>query len=125
MKKSCLLLSIVLLSLVGFSVKLCGQERKTASKTEIISLPDLPSNTELKKSLGFAGMVGGTSEGVIIAAGGANFPDAVPWEGGKKVWSDAIYIFENDQWRLTQKKLPIPLAYGSSVNLADGILCIG
>jgi len=125
MKKSCLLLSIVLLSLVGFSVKLCGQERKAASKTEITPLPDLPSNTELKKSLGFAGMVGGTSEGVIIAAGGANFPDTVPWEGGKKVWSDAIYVFEDGFWHLSSTVLPTPLAYGAYVPIDKGILCIG
>lgn len=125
MKKSSLLLAIVSLSLVSFSVKLYGQEKKTASKTEIISLSDLPSNSELKKSLGFAGMVGGMGEGLIIAAGGANFPDTVPWEGGKKVWSDAIYIFESDQWRLTDQTLPLPLAYGASVSVPDGVLIIG
>ncbi|HLU88819.1 MAG TPA: hypothetical protein VKZ51_03230, partial [Cyclobacteriaceae bacterium] len=39
---------------------------------------------------GFAGMYAGVSNGVLIGAGGANFPDKKPWEGGEKVWYDHI-----------------------------------
>ena len=62
---------------------------------------------------------------MVIAAGGANFPDAAPWEGGAKVWSDSVFIFENGEWRLADSKLPIPLGYGSSVQTPNGILIIG
>tara|TARA_R110002020_G_scaffold184120_1_gene380940 strand:- start:25131 stop:27611 length:2481 start_codon:yes stop_codon:yes gene_type:complete len=70
-------------------------------------------------------MVGGMHNGVVIAAGGANFPDQVPWKGGKKIWSDAIFILEGNTWRQSSVRLPVPLAYGASVKTEKGILCIG
>ena len=35
---------------------------------------------------GFAGAFAGVSHGSLIVAGGANFPDKKPWDGGKKIW---------------------------------------
>lgn len=99
-----------------------GQE---IPKLSITDLPSLPAKQEGLKSLGYAGMLGGVQDEVVIAAGGANFPNALPWEGGKKVWSDAIYILEGNAWRKSTKKLPENLAYGASVATSDGILCIG
>ncbi|MFK5972866.1 MAG: sodium/solute symporter [Flavobacteriaceae bacterium] len=120
MKRTRIIATVSLfLLIVSFSF---GQE---IPKLSVSDLPSLPAQEEGTASLGFAGMFGGVQEDVIIAAGGANFPNALPWKGGKKVWSDAIYIFENNQWCLSKTKLPMPLAYGSSVNTSDGILCIG
>lgn len=99
-----------------------GQE---TPKLSITDLPSLPAKQEGQKSLGYAGMLGGVQDEVIIAAGGANFPNALPWEGGKKVWSDAIYILEGNKWRLSDKRLARNLAYGASVITSDGILIIG
>ena len=42
-------------------------------------LPPLPDK------LGFAGSFAGVSGGALIVAGGANFPEAMPWAGGPKV----------------------------------------
>jgi solute:Na+ symporter, SSS family len=42
-------------------------------------LPSLPDKE------GFAGPFAGTSRGVLLVAGGANFPEKKPREGGKKV----------------------------------------
>ena len=42
------------------------------------SLPSLPDQH------GFAGAFTGVSKGHLLVAGGANFPDAPPWENGKK-----------------------------------------
>ena len=95
------------------------------SKLELTNLPNLPSEKSDSESLGFAGMLGGGHNGVIIAAGGANFPEGLPWEGGKKVWSNSIYILEKGQWRLSSKQLPMPLGYSASVTTANGILSIG
>ena len=88
-------------------------------------MPDLPAENEGAKSFGYAGMLGGTHNGVLVVAGGANFPKGLPWKGGDKVWSRNIYIYENSQWKISQKKLPIPLAYSASVSTDIGILCIG
>jgi len=58
-------------------------------------LPPLPDPT------GFAGPFAGTSGGALIVAGGANFPDKMPWEGGRKVWYDTAYVLDrtNGAWR--------------------------
>jgi cyclically-permuted mutarotase family protein len=88
-------------------------------------MPSLPAESTSVESLGYAGMLGGVHNGVVLVAGGANFPNGLPWEGGEKVWSKNIYILENDQWRLSIKELPIPLAYSASVSTEKGILCIG
>ncbi len=105
-----------------FALTISGQE---IPKLSITDLPDLPAKQEGLKSLGYAGMLGGVQDEVVIVAGGANFPYALPWESGKKVWSDAIYILEGNAWRKSTKKLPENLAYGASVSTNDGILCIG
>ena len=99
-----------------------GQE---TPKVGITDLPALPAKANDSVSFGYAGMMGGAHNEVILAAGGANFPDGLPWEGGPKVYSDAIYLFENGQWRLSDQKLPHPLAYGASVSIPEGILIIG
>ncbi|HUH28483.1 kelch repeat-containing protein, partial [Gelidibacter sp.] len=95
------------------------------SKLEVVDLPNLPAETSTSTSIGYAGMLGGVHNGVLLAAGGANFPEGLPWEGGKKVWTDAIFIYDNGQWRLSASKLPMPLGYSASVATAQGILCIG
>ena len=112
---------ILILLVLSFNQSL-GQE---ISKLSTINLPSLPAEIEGAESLGFAGMIGGFNNGVILAAGGANFPNGLPWEGGTKVWSKNIYILENNQWRLSSTKLPIPLAYAASITTDSGILCIG
>lgn len=94
-------------------------------KLSIRNLPNLPAAAGQEQSLGYAGMLGGVHEGVIIAAGGANFPDALPWEGGQKKWSNSIYILNDNAWQLAKTSLPYPLAYGASISLPNGILCIG
>ena len=116
-QKVVVLILIILTFIPGF-----GQEISKLSITDLASLPSGDTNVE---SLGYAGMLGGTHHGVLLVAGGANFPNGLPWEGGKKVWSKDVYIFENDQWRLSSKQLPTSLAYSASVSTEKGILCIG
>lgn len=83
-------------------------------------LPPLPD------ALGVAGPFAGVSEGTLLVAGGANFPGKMPWEGGQKVWHDAIYALAstNGHWQLAGK-LPFPLAYGVSVTTPAGVVCLG
>lgn len=95
------------------------------SKTNSTALPNLPAQTKGSPSLGFAGMMGGAHKDVLLVAGGANFPDGLPWEGGKKVYSDKIYILKEGQWLVSKERLPSPLAYGASVSIPEGILVMG
>lgn len=85
--------------------------------TKLASLPD---------KAGFAGSFAGVSNGVLLVAGGANFPDEKPWEGGKKVWHDTVFVLEkpDGKWKVAGK-LPRPLGYGVSVTHGKGIVCVG
>lgn len=98
---------------------------QNSNQFELEHLPKLPSINSESESLGYAGMLSGSVNDVIIAAGGANFPNGAPWKGGTKVWSDLIFIYENGSWRQATTTLPEKLAYSASVSLDDGILCIG
>jgi N-acetylneuraminic acid mutarotase len=84
------------------------------------TLPPLPD------ARGVAGPFAGVSGGALIVAGGANFPDGAPWEGGKKVWHDTITVLPDPAgaWK-TLSKLPRPLAYGVSLTTPRGIVCAG
>lgn len=68
---------------------------------------------------GFAGPFAGTIEGSLIVAGGANFPDSPPWEGGAKIWHDRVFLLGEgqEQWDVPEFRLPHPLAYGVSISL--------
>jgi SSS family transporter len=83
-------------------------------------LPALPD------SLGVAGPFAGVSNGALLVAGGANFPNGMPWDGGKKIWHDAVYVLDKPDgaWR-NAGKLPRPLAYGISLTTPRGVLCVG
>ena len=83
-------------------------------------LPALPD------PLGVAGPFAGVGGGALLVAGGANFPGKPPWQGGKKIWHDAVYVLTGlgGQWQLAGK-LPRPLAYGVSVTIPAGVVCIG
>ncbi len=71
-------------------------------------------------------MFAGVSGGALVAAGGANFPDRKPWEGGKKVWYDTVFVLEkpDGQWKVAGK-LPRPLGYGVSATWRDRVVCVG
>ena len=75
---------------------------------------------------GFAGSFAGVSGGSLLVAGGANFPGPKPWEGGRKVWYDLVYVLERPEgpWKVAGK-LPRPLGYGVSVSDGRGVVCVG
>jgi cyclically-permuted mutarotase family protein len=102
-----------------------GQGKSSKSKITINALSELPARGISAKSLGYAGMIGGFSNSVMIAAGGANFPNGLPWYGGEKVWSDSIFILQNNEWKATAKHLPEPLAYSASIKTDNSIVVIG
>ncbi|WP_186758085.1 sodium:solute symporter family transporter [Echinicola salinicaeni] len=94
------------------------------------TLPDLPPDNDEGVSLGYAGMFAGVHEDVLILAGGANFPDGVPWTGGKKHYSQRVHVLEKSNgdylWvEGIDLQLPTPVAYGTSISTPQGLLCIG
>lgn len=91
----------------------------------------LPDNEKLGKQPGLAGAFAGYIKNKLIIAGGANFPDSMPWQGGKKIYWNDIYVLnigkkEKYTWdNAAGIKLKESTAYGASVTIHDGIVCIG
>lgn len=111
------LLLVLLMSLGSLSSTSAADETKPLRWTKFPSLPDRE---------GFAYMFTGVHQGVLLAAGGANFPDKRPWEGGTKIWYDTIYALEKPDaaWKPIGK-LPRPLGYGVSLTTPEGVICLG
>lgn len=90
----------------------------------------LPDVKEGEKNPGVAGPVAGISNNVLVVAGGANFPDGMPWEGASKVYQDEIFLFYLKKGsvfpgKVSKQKLPCPIAYCASVNTPKGIVYLG
>lgn len=83
-------------------------------------LPPLPDKE------GFAGGYAGVCGDALVVAGGANFPDKRPWEGGAKIWYDKVFMLEPGakEWR-EAGRLPQVSGYGLSLPWKDGFLIIG
>lgn len=121
---SSLILTILIMSATaGFSqkTKITNVEWKKAAQLQ---------NADGSLSLGFAGPINGVSNTVLIVAGGANFPDKMPWEGGKKHYSDEIHVLEKtgDDFHWNKKAanaLPEPIAYPGNTTTSLGIVYVG
>ena len=92
-------------------------------------LPDLPPAPGKTLQPGLAGAFVGHHNGVLMIAGGANFPEGLPWKGGQKAWHDDIFVLQenNGQYTWLDKtfKLGRSLAYGVSLSTTNGVLCVG
>jgi sialidase-1 len=124
------------LTLAGLSLACCLAASAIAAPEGRVALswselPQLPPAPGQEKQAGLAGPFAGPHNGVLIVAGGANFPDKPPWDGGAKVWWDDIYVLQRVpdatyRWLADESfKLPRPLAYGVSITTRFGVVCIG
>lgn len=118
---------LLLLMIMTQMMESCGQ-----AKRDILiqwkaagTLADVSST----QSIGIAGPVAGIHNNVLIVGGGANFPEAMPWNGGKKKYYTALYAFTKEANTLKVQKeishLPIPVAYGASCSTDKGIIYAG
>ena len=106
-----------------------AQDQK-ANEIVWTDLTNLPSPASGQKNPGVAGAFSGVHNGVMIIAGGANFPNGMPWEGGKKTYQNAIYVLKKNEnsYEWIESKTPNlkeKTAYGASVSVLDGIVCLG
>src|SRR5437762_2435885 len=87
---------------------------------------DWEAFTPIPDREGFATPFAGVVHDRLIVAGGANFPGLRPWEGGVKVWYDKVFALDEPHgaWRVIGT-LPRRLAYGASITVDEGIVCIG
>jgi N-acetylneuraminic acid mutarotase len=76
-----------------------------------------------------AGPIVGVSQNVLMIAGGANFEDALPWEGGKRSISMTFMYYTKILtrlfWHSQTFRLPQKMAYTTTVQSAQGLICIG
>jgi SSS family solute:Na+ symporter len=125
-KKQILLLSFLQTLFCIHSIYAQQKMIKNIDWKVVASLPDISSS---QKQLGLAGPYAGVHNDVLLIAGGSNFPDAMPWNGGKKKYRSEIYFLSKHQnkysCKLLHDTLPNPMAYGASVSTKVGVLCIG
>jgi N-acetylneuraminate epimerase len=113
-------LSFLNLCLMPLIVLVATTSAMKAQQMEWSKLPPLPDKE------GFAAMYAGVSGDALVVAGGANFPEKRPWEGGTKMWYDDVWVLDQPDgaWRKAGK-LPKSLGYGVSVNWKGEVICIG
>lgn len=89
----------------------------------------LPPDAGKQCSIGYAGAVSGVHQNHLLIAGGANFPEAMPWQGGKKIYHRSIFVYQQNkqQFKLVNQntKLPEAIAYSAVCTTSEGILYIG
>jgi N-acetylneuraminic acid mutarotase len=98
---------------------------------EIARLPSVPG---FETQPGVAGMFAGSQGLFLLVAGGANYTEGQALNEAPKAYWDKIFVLEkapkedgNHQytWRPSGFDLPQAIAYGASVTIDDGLLCIG
>lgn len=87
-------------------------------------------NADGSAALGFAGAINAVYNNVLIVAGGANFPDKKPWDGGAKHYSDEINVLQKTGAGFSWDKnvmisLPEPIAYCGNTSTPAGIVYAG
>ncbi|MDB6028204.1 MAG: Galactose oxidase [Verrucomicrobiales bacterium] len=107
----------VIMTLPSATTSLAAEKSQIIRWDKLAPLPDRE---------GFAGSFAGVSHGALFVAGGANFPEKRPWEGGTKIWYDSVFVLEkpDGQWK-SGGKLPHPLGYGVAITHESGMICIG
>lgn len=120
----------VFLGILNMQIATLNAQDRKANEIVWEDLISLPDKTNGQKNLGVAGAFTGIHQDVLIVAGGANFPNGKPWEGGKKVYQKEIFVLKKkeDSYAWTSPKakyLNVGIAYGSSVTTPEGIVCLG
>lgn len=95
-------------------------QSKKVTSIEWKTIAELPPFRDQSKSIGVAGPVVGIINNKLIVAGGANFPDKMPWQGGKKIYYNNISIFNKEKEQVFQEKIQNSL----TSNIAYAANCI-
>ncbi|MFC1601342.1 sodium transporter, partial [Candidatus Sumerlaeota bacterium] len=105
-------------------------------------LPELPPAPGQAIQPGLAGAFtgvhqdpDGVHDDALIVAGGANFPDGLPWSklpdgsSPKKIFHRDIYVLlkkgDTYEWKIADVTLQAGYSYGVSISTKDGLLCLG
>ena len=122
MKKICSILFFIVFPLFVFAQSDYNNHFNWSEEMEI------PPPLGVENQFGLAAPFAGISGEVVIVAGGCNFPNVPVSEGGaKKYYKNAFVLVEKEgksEW-LSGFEISNETAYGASVNLPNGVLCIG
>lgn len=125
MLRTTILLSLIIMF---FTVSTYAQKAKGKAMQWKIAA-QLPALSGQPKSLGFAGPVAGAHGNILVVAGGANFPDAMPWNGGKKKYYDDVFVYVKNKKAIALYKktfkLPSSIAYSANCSTSQGIVYAG
>ncbi|ERJ57977.1 hypothetical protein M472_04275 [Sphingobacterium paucimobilis HER1398] len=89
---------------------------------------ELPKDQNGVAHQGLAGPVVGTIGDCVIIGGGANFPEGMPWEGGRKQYHTSFYIYKWNGRQLEYQKrdeLPFVIGYAASCSWEDSVYFAG
>lgn len=113
---------------MALSTVLPAQKKQVQSVNWCIAAT-LPAAKGNDTSLGFAGPVAGVHNHVLFVGGGANFPDSMPWLGGKKKYYDEVYVYFKRKGKITLYEktfsLPATIAYPANCSVKNGVVYIG
>lgn len=103
----------------------CNPVQKGMQELKWSIAAEIPPEEGQSRSIGYAGPVAGTHNGILFIGGGANFPDSMPWLGGAKKYHDELWVYNPDKNNFKLFKLPYPLAYSANVSTQKGVVSIG
>ena len=128
LKRTAIASCILSLALAAANIAHGEEIRVPLTRTDAIVWNDtlcLPSPDDTTRHPGLAGVFAGKAGTYTVIAGGANFPDMTSGKRGGKRWYKDIYLYDGNDWRIFHDALPEAVAYGVSISLPQGILCIG
>lgn len=116
--------TLYLLLALFFPLLVSAEGKRQFNEVTYTALPQLVVSNGQGVSAPFAGVHGNT----LLVAGGCNFPDVPAANGGAKKFYTDIYALDlaanGARWR-NVGQLSAPLAYGVSVSVPDGVVCVG
>ena len=118
--------ALIILILLMLTTDAIWAQKKDAVQWKMAG--ELPAANGQEKSPGVAGPVTGLNNNVLLVAGGANFPDAMPWLGGRKKYYDEGFVFKKQNDSLIPFKnfqLPFPMGYTANCSAPAGIVAAG
>lgn len=124
------LLPFVIFAVLGSCSKSEKTQKTTMMKISWDTLASIPAAQGEEIQYGLAGAVAGTCNHKIIIAGGSNFKNQLPWQGGKKQYYDDIFILtqntgDETNWEVPALKLPKKMAYSACLSANDAVYSFG
>ena len=129
---NCLINIMIQRTICFFAALIIFMLHTTAQKHQVNSIEWKVAGTlpaiNGQANIGLAGPVAGIHHDILMVGGGANFPDGMPWLGGKKKYHDDLFVFKkrgDSMVHYKTFKLPFPIAYSATCSTPRGVLSVG